>query len=160
MGAHVALRTREIKTARPFSEVEASAMQPHDTHCRRCPRVPPVTRLCERNGRVFHAPEHSGRSAISLSTPLVNQERNGIMSDPRYTDPRGNDQSRRYDVQGSNGAGRFWPWITAALTALGTLIGLLIGYNWADQRSAQLSPPATTGSAPSQPRPAPPGQVR
>jgi hypothetical protein len=77
------------------------------------------------------------------------------MSDPRYTDPRRNDQSRRFDVEGSNGAGSFWPWITAALTALGTLIGLLIGYNWADQRSAQLSPPTTTGSAPSQQRSAP-----
>jgi hypothetical protein len=74
------------------------------------------------------------------------------MSDPRYTDPHRNDQSRRYGVQGSNGAG-FWPWLTAALTALGTLLGLLIGYNWADHRSAQLSPPATTGSAPSQERP-------
>jgi hypothetical protein len=70
------------------------------------------------------------------------------MSDPRYSDPHRNDQSRRL---GSSGAG-FWPWLTAALTALGTLIGLLIGYNWADHRSAQLSPPATTGSAPSQQR--------
>jgi hypothetical protein len=76
------------------------------------------------------------------------------MSDPRFSDR--NDQSRRYGVRGSNGAGGFWPWLTAALTALGTLIGLLIGYNWADHRSAQLSPPTTTGSAPvQQPRPNP-----
>ena len=75
------------------------------------------------------------------------------MSDPRYSDR--NDQSRRYGVRESNGAGGFWPWLTAALTALGTLIGLLIGYNWADQRSAHLSQPTTTGSAPSQQRPAP-----
>ena len=80
------------------------------------------------------------------------------MSDPRNTDPYRNDQSRRFGVQGSNGAGSIWPWITAALTALGTLIGLLIGYNWADQRSAQLSPPTTTGSAPSQQRSAPPAK--
>jgi hypothetical protein len=79
------------------------------------------------------------------------------MSDPRYTDPHRNDQSRRFGVQGSNGAG-FWPWLTAALTALGTLLGLLIGYNWADHRTAQSSPPATTGSAPSQQQPAP--QIR
>jgi hypothetical protein len=79
------------------------------------------------------------------------------MSDPRYTDPHRNDQSRRFGVQGSNGAG-FWPWLTAALTALGIIIGLLIGYNWSDrQRSALSSPPATTGSAPSQQRPAPQG---
>jgi hypothetical protein len=76
------------------------------------------------------------------------------MSDPRYTDPYRNDQSRRFGAQGSNAG--FWPWLTAALTALGTLIGLLIGYNWTDHsRSAQTSPPTTTGSAPSQERPMP-----
>ena len=74
------------------------------------------------------------------------------MSDPRYSDR--NDQSRRYGVRESNGGG-FWPWLTAALTALGLLIGLIIGYNWADQKSAHLSQPTTTGSAPSQQRPAP-----
>ncbi len=116
-----------------------------------------MPRLWEPTARVFHALEHSGRLAIFLSTSLVNQERNGTMSDSRYTDPHRNDQSRRYGVQGSSGAG-FWPWLTAALTALGTLIGLLIGYNWAEQRSAQLSPPTTTGSAPSQSRPAPPAK--
>jgi hypothetical protein len=99
---------------------------------------------------VSQAPEHSGQLVIFLSIPLVNQEWNGIMSDPRYSDR--SDQSRRYGARGSNGAGGFWPWLTAALTALGTLIGLLIGYNWADHRTAQLSPPATTGSAPLQPR--------
>jgi hypothetical protein len=82
------------------------------------------------------------------------------MSDPRYTDPYDNDLSRRFGVQGSNGAGTSWPWITGALTAVGTLVGLLIGYNWgADhEKRAQSSPPMTTGSAPSQQRPAPPGK--
>ncbi len=77
------------------------------------------------------------------------------MSDPRYTDPRRNDQSRRYDVQGSDGA-RFWSALAAVLTALGLLIGGAIGYKWRDhEMKAQSSPPATTGSAPSQQRPAP-----
>ena len=73
------------------------------------------------------------------------------MSDPRYTDPHRNDQSRRFGVQGSNGVEGMWPLIMAALTALGILVGLLIGYNWGvHQRITQLSPPTTTGSAPSQ----------
>ena len=75
------------------------------------------------------------------------------MSDPRYIDTYRNDQSRRFGVRGSNVA-EFWPWITAALTAIGILVGLLIGYNWGvHQRIAQLNSPTTTGSAPSQPRP-------
>jgi hypothetical protein len=72
------------------------------------------------------------------------------MTDPRYS------ESRRYGDQGSDGGG-FWPWLTAALTALGLLIGGIIGFNWGagHERSAQSSPPATTGAAPSQHRPAP-----
>jgi hypothetical protein len=78
------------------------------------------------------------------------------MSDPRNTDPNRNDQSRRYGARGSDAVG-FWPWLAAALTALGLLIGGAIGYNWGidHERRAQSSPPATTGSAPSQQRPAP-----
>jgi hypothetical protein len=74
------------------------------------------------------------------------------MSDPRYT----NDESRRYGARRADEVG-FWPWLTAALTALGLLIGGAIGYNWGvdHERRAQLSPPTTTGSAPSQQRPAP-----
>lgn len=72
------------------------------------------------------------------------------MSDPRCTDPYDNDLSRRFGVQRSNRAGTSWPWITGALTALGTLVALLIG--------SQSSPPATTGSAPSQQRSAPPAK--
>ena len=76
------------------------------------------------------------------------------MSDPRYTDPYRNDQSRRYGDQMPN---TIWPWLTAALTALGLLIGGAIGYNWgaSHERTAQSSPPTTTGSAPSQQLPAP-----
>jgi hypothetical protein len=72
------------------------------------------------------------------------------MSDPRYTDPYRNDQSRRNGVQRAD----FWPWLTAALTTLGLLLGGLLGYNWGVDhgRSAQSSPPTTTGSAPSQQR--------
>jgi hypothetical protein len=76
-----------------------------------------------------------------------------------YTDPYRNDQPTRFGGRESNVVA-FWPWLTAAITALGTLIGLLIGFNWGahHERSAQLSPPTTTGSAPSQQRPAHPGQ--
>jgi hypothetical protein len=73
------------------------------------------------------------------------------------TDPYRNDQSRRYGLRGADEAG-FWPWLTAALTALGLLIGWTIGYNWgwgAHEKSAQSRTPTTTGSAPSQQRPAP-----
>jgi hypothetical protein len=38
------------------------------------------------------------------------------MSDPRNTDPY---RTRRYGVDQTG----FWPWLTAALTALGLLIG-------------------------------------
>jgi hypothetical protein len=78
------------------------------------------------------------------------------MSDPRYSDSRRNDELRRYGGQGSDGGG-FWPWLTAALTALGLLIGGTIGYNWGwgdHEKRAQVSPPETTGAAPAQ-RPAP-----
>jgi hypothetical protein len=76
--------------------------------------------------------------------------------DPHDSDSRRID-ARRYGVQGFDRAG-FWPWLTAALTALGLLIGGIIGHNWgwsAHEKLAQSSPPATTGSAPSQHRPAP-----
>ena len=49
------------------------------------------------------------------------------MSDPR--DPRYTDPHRRSGAQGNGDAG-FWPLLTAALTALGLLIGGTIGYNW------------------------------
>jgi hypothetical protein len=70
------------------------------------------------------------------------------MSNPRYSDPHRNDQSRSFGVQG------FWPWLTAALTALGLLLGGFFGYYWGveHQKSAESRPPATTGSAPSQQR--------
>jgi hypothetical protein len=69
-------------------------------------------------------------------------------------DPR-DDRSRRYGIQESNQQGSnqgIWPWLAAALTALGLLIGGAIGHQWgwnAQERMAQASPPATTGSAPS-----------
>src|SRR5215468_9721660 len=47
------------------------------------------------------------------------------MSDPR--DPRYTDPHRRSGAQANGDAG-FWPWLTAALTALGLLIGGTIGY--------------------------------
>ena len=106
-------------------------------------------------GNAGLGPEHCGRPAVSLSTTLVHQERSGIMSDPRYTDPRRNDPWRRYD--GSGGAGNIWPWIAAALAAV-VALGLLIGYQRSEHASMQSSPPTTTGSAPSQSRPAPPAK--
>jgi hypothetical protein len=67
------------------------------------------------------------------------------------SDPYSSDQSRRYGTRGAAQAG-FWPWLTAGLTALGLLLGGLVGYNWGveHQRTAQSGSPATTGSAPSQ----------
>jgi hypothetical protein len=78
------------------------------------------------------------------------------MSDPY------DDRSRRYGIQGSNGqrsdqAG-LWPWLTSALTALGLLVGGIIGHGWgwgAHEKLARSSPPVTTGSAPSHQRPSP-----
>ena len=73
-------------------------------------------------------------------------------------DPYQDDRSRRYGIQGSNGQSSdqgFWPWLAAALTALGLLIGGTIGHQWGwsnHERVAHLNPPATTGSAPSQSR--------
>jgi hypothetical protein len=46
------------------------------------------------------------------------------MSNPRYSDPHRSDQSRSFGVQ------EFWPWLTAALTALGLLLGGFFGYYW------------------------------
>ena len=77
------------------------------------------------------------------------------MSDPRYTDPRRNDQWRR--SEGSGGSSMIWPWIAAALAAV-VALGLLIGYQRGEHASTQSSPPTTTGSAPSQSRPAPPAK--
>jgi hypothetical protein len=109
-------------------------------------------------GKAARAQEHSERLAICLSTS-ADREWVWNMSDPRYTDPFGNDLSRRSGVQRSSTAGTFWPWMTGALTALGTIVGLLIGYNWGaeHEKRAQSGPPTTTGSAPPQ-RPAPPGK--
>jgi hypothetical protein len=72
------------------------------------------------------------------------------MSDPLNRDPYRNDQPLGYDVQ------RLWPWLTAALV-LGLLIGGLIGFDRGVdyERRIQSNPPTTTGSAPSQRRPAP-----
>ena len=77
------------------------------------------------------------------------------MSNP--IDPYRNDQPTRFGGRGSNVVA-FWPWLTAAITALGTLIGLIVGFNWGayHEKSAQLNPPTTTGSAPAQPRRVPP----
>jgi hypothetical protein len=75
------------------------------------------------------------------------------MSDPRNTDPHRDDQWRR--SEGSGSAGDIWPWIAAALAGLAAL-GLLYGYNRTEHASTQ--PSTTTGSAPSQSRPAPPAK--
>jgi hypothetical protein len=128
---------------------------PHDLD-----RLPPAPRgsvaACPTEAvGTARAQEHSAQSAICLSTAVGQPRMEWNMSDPRYTDR--NNQSRRYGVQGTDGAG-FWSWLAPLLTALGLLIGGLIGYNWgaADhERRAQSNPPATTGSAPSQQRPAP-----
>ena len=101
---------------------------------------------------IARAPGTFWAAGNCLATPLANQ--NGMewnMSDP--IDPYHNDRSRRYGARRSD----FWPWLTAALTALGLLIGWAIGYNWGvdHERRAQSSPPTTTGSAPSQQQPAP-----
>jgi hypothetical protein len=99
----------------------------------------------------------AGALSGGLRGPLANREWEWNMSDPRYSDSRRNDELRRYGVQEPDGAG-FWPWLMSALTALGLLIGGIIGHNWgwsAHEKLAQSSPPTTTGSAPSQPRPAP-----
>jgi hypothetical protein len=77
------------------------------------------------------------------------------MSDPRYTDPYRSNPSGR----GTDAAGML-SWLVPLLTTLGLLIGGFLGYNWGysvgqQERSAQVSPHATTGSAPSEHRPAP-----
>jgi hypothetical protein len=78
------------------------------------------------------------------------------MSDPRYNEPRRNDESRGYGLQRSDQA-RFWSWLGPLL---GLVIGGIIGYGWGygagveHQKQAQLNPPATTGSAPA-PQPPP-----
>ena len=78
------------------------------------------------------------------------------MSDPRYPDPLRNDESRRYGARASDQAS-VWQWLTAALTALGLIVGGIIGYNWgaSHERTVLLNQLTTTGSAPSQQRPAP-----
>jgi hypothetical protein len=81
--------------------------------------------------------------------------RNGEdMSDPRHIDPRRNDPLRRFDLQGSNGAGMIWTWL-AAIIAVIVVLGLVIGYSRTDQANLRSKEPATTGSAPSAPRFAP-----
>jgi hypothetical protein len=70
------------------------------------------------------------------------------MSDPRQIDPRRNDPSRRFDLQGSNGTGMIWTWL-AAIIAVIVVLGLVIGYSRTDQASLHSKEPATTGSAPS-----------
>jgi hypothetical protein len=80
------------------------------------------------------------------------------MSDPRYTDPRRTDPLRRFDLQGSSGAGTMWTWV-AAIIAVIVVLGLIIGYSRTDhQASNQSNQPTTTGSAPSPSRPAPPAK--
>jgi len=59
------------------------------------------------------------------------------------SDPYRNDQSRRDDADRTG----FWTRLTAALTALGFLIGGAIGYNWgwgAHKQRARSSPRSTT----------------
>jgi hypothetical protein len=76
------------------------------------------------------------------------------MSDPRHIDPRRNDPLRRFDLQGSNGAGMIWTWL-AAIIAVVVVLGLVIGYSRIDQANLRSKEPATTGSAPSTLRLAP-----
>jgi hypothetical protein len=76
------------------------------------------------------------------------------MSDPRYTDSRRTDPLRRFDLQGSNGAGTMWTWL-AAIIAVVVVLGLIIGYSRTDQASIQSNEPTTTGAAPSALRLAP-----
>jgi hypothetical protein len=79
------------------------------------------------------------------------------MSDPRNTDPYRNERSRISGVRRFDQTG-FWPWLTAALTALGLLLGGYFGYHTGYNsglehgKSAQSSPSTTTGSAPPQQR--------
>jgi hypothetical protein len=77
---------------------------------------------------------------------------------PNY-DPSRDERSRGYDIQRSDGQRSdqttLWAWLTAALTSLGLLVGGIIGHSWGwgdYQKRAESSPPATTGSAPSQNR--------
>jgi len=78
------------------------------------------------------------------------------MSDPRDTDARRSDVPRRLDLEGPSSGGSMWPWLAALVVVL-AILGLAIGYNRIEQASNnQSNAPATTGAAPSEPRPAPP----
>ena len=78
------------------------------------------------------------------------------MSDPRDTDPGRSDVPRRLDLEGPSSGGSMWPWLAALVVVL-AILGLAIGYNRIEQASNnQSNAPATTGAAPSEPRPAPP----
>ena len=75
------------------------------------------------------------------------------MSDPRHSDPRRNDPLRRFDLQGSGGAGVIWTWL-AAIIATVIVLGLVIGYSRTNQASLHSNAPATTGFTHT-PRPVP-----
>jgi hypothetical protein len=79
------------------------------------------------------------------------------MSDPRHSDPRRNDPLRRFDLQGSGGAGMIWTWLAAIIATI-IVLALVIGYSRTNQASIHSNAPATTGSAPSAP-PHAPGSV-
>jgi len=78
------------------------------------------------------------------------------MSDPHDTDPRRSDLPHRLDLEAPSSGRSMWPWLVA-LVVLVVILGLAIGYNRTEQASNnQSNAPATTGAAPSEPRPAPP----
>ena len=78
------------------------------------------------------------------------------MSNPHDTDPRRSDLPRRLDHETPSNGGSMWPWL-AGLIAFLVIVGIAIGYNRTEQASnSQSNAPATTGAAPSEPRPAPP----
>ena len=79
------------------------------------------------------------------------------MSDPHDTDPRRSDLPRRLDLATASSRTSTWPWWLAALVTILVIVGVAIGYNRTEQASNnQSNAPATTGAAPSEPRPAPP----